>query len=123
MRAAIGFLICVLVLAGCGAGASNDANSLAAVKAVRSGALLVDVRSADEVKDGMVNGAINISHEAIVEGLAALGASKDQPVVLYCRSGNRSGKAERALRAAGYTQVINAGGYQSLAGALETAAP
>ena len=38
---------------------------------------------------------------------------KDQPVAVYCRSGNRSGKAARMLEAAGYKAVYDLGGLRS----------
>jgi phage shock protein E len=42
------------------------------------------------------------------------GIPKDREVVLYCRSGRRSGMALEALREAGYDKVYNAGGYSDL---------
>ena len=40
--------------------------------------------------------------------------AKDKSVVVYCRSGRRSGIANEALISAGYTNTYNGGGYQSL---------
>ena len=40
---------------------------------------------------------------------------KDKPVVVYCKSGGRAGKAKQALEAAGFTRVVNGGGYRKLA--------
>ena len=45
--------------------------------------------------------------------------SKDQPIYLYCRSGNRSGKAAVMLEKIGFTNVINAGGIDEAAKKLE----
>ncbi len=42
--------------------------------------------------------------------IAVLHPSRDADIHLYCRSGGRAGKAKRALEAAGYTSVENAGG-------------
>lgn len=81
---------------------------------VRAGALLVDVRSPEEFQDGHLPGATNIPHTEIVAGLAALGVPETSPVVLYCRSGNRSGMAMAGLQEAGYERVMNAGGYATL---------
>ena len=107
-------LTSALLLAACGSSGSDNAAQREGLAAVANGALLVDVRSPEEVKSGMIEGAINIPHTAIVPGLANLKIDKDQPVVVYCRSGNRSGKAAQALTAAGYTHVLNAGGYADL---------
>lgn len=82
---------------------------------IADGALLVDVRTEQEYASGHIDGALLIPYQQIVEQFAARGIPKDQPVVLYCRSGNRSGIAERALREAGYTQLFNAGGFAALA--------
>ena len=101
------------VLTGCGGGI-DDSTRQRAVAAVAEGALLIDVRSAEEVAGGTIDGAINIPHGEIVEGMNKLGVSKDQAVVLYCRSGNRSGMATEALEKAGYSNLINAGGYRDL---------
>ncbi|HET7904368.1 MAG TPA: rhodanese-like domain-containing protein, partial [Candidatus Eisenbacteria bacterium] len=43
-----------------------------------------------------------------------LGDDKSRAIVLYCRTGNRSGQAKRALEELGYTNVMNAGGYESM---------
>jgi phage shock protein E len=106
----------LLALFGCG-GPSHTEAQLAALASVEKGALLVDVRSKQEFQGGHLDGALNIPHTQIVEGLAKLGIPKDQPVVLYCRSGNRSGQALVSLQKAGYGQVVNAGDYRSLTSA------
>jgi phage shock protein E len=85
-----------------------------ALAQVRAGALLVDVRSPEEFQGGHLPGATNIPHTEIVTGLAALGVPENSPVVLYCRSGNRSGMAMAGLQEAGYQRVMNAGGYAAL---------
>lgn len=79
------------------------------------GALLVDVRTEEEYASGHLDGALLIPYQQIVQQFAARDIPKDQPVVLYCRSGNRAGIAERALREAGYTELFNAGGFTALA--------
>ncbi|WP_198939385.1 rhodanese-like domain-containing protein [Motiliproteus sp. MSK22-1] len=45
---------------------------------------------------------------------ANLEIRKDRQIVLYCRSGQRAGIAEAALRQAGYTNLLNGGGYSML---------
>ena len=39
---------------------------------------------------------------------------KEAPVVIYCRSGRRAGKAKEMLEGFGYKKVLNAGGYDDL---------
>ncbi|WP_207061892.1 rhodanese-like domain-containing protein [Motiliproteus sp. SC1-56] len=81
---------------------------------IESGALVVDVRTPGEFRGGHLEGAVLIPHQQVVEQFARQGVPKDQPVVLYCRSGNRAGIAEQALRSAGYTNLFNGGGFTQL---------
>ncbi|UUY07093.1 rhodanese-like domain-containing protein [Pseudomonas sp. J452] len=74
--------------------------------------ILIDVRSADEFASGSLPGAQLIPHDQIGTRIAAVVPDKNTPVVLYCRSGRRSSQAQDELRALGYTQVMNAGGYE-----------
>lgn len=91
-----------------------DRDPALAKQLVESGALLLDVRSAEEFAGGHLDGAVNIPHTQIGERLAALremqGQNPHKPIVLYCRSGRRSGLAKRELEAAGFTRVTNLGG-------------
>jgi rhodanese-related sulfurtransferase len=69
---------------------------------------LLDVRTPEEFAGGYIDGAVNISLQELADRLNDV--PKDQPVVLYCRSGNRSAQAADLLREAGYTQVYDLGG-------------
>ncbi len=82
--------------------------------AIEQQALIVDVRTPEEFSDGHYPGAINIPHESILDGLNQLGVTPGTLVILYCRSGNRSGQAEQALREKGFTEARNAGGLEAL---------
>jgi phage shock protein E len=75
---------------------------------VAAGAKLIDVRDAEDFAEGHIDGATNIPVDTIEENPSTVG-SKDQPMVLYCRSGRRSHRAAEALRAAGYTKVETLG--------------
>ena len=68
----------------------------APVAAVDEPTLIIDVRTAEEFAAGHFPGAINIPHEDIIQGIKESNVGKDQTVLLYCRSGNRSGQAEAA---------------------------
>ena len=74
----------------------------------------IDVRSAEEFNAGHLQDAVNIPHDKIIEGVKALGSDKDAPINLYCRSGRRAEAALTELKNAGYTNVINHGGYEDL---------
>jgi len=82
------------------------------VEMIKSGGQVVDVRSAEEYRDGFYPGAVNIPVNELGRRHAEL--QKDKAVVLYCASGARSGMAARMLKQAGFTQVVNAGGLYDM---------
>ena len=81
---------------------------------IEQGALVIDVRTTEEFEQGHVEGALNIPYQEIDKLMSAIGTDKTRPVVVYCRSGNRSGKAKVVLETKGYTNVFNATGYEAL---------
>ena len=81
---------------------------------IEKGALVIDVRTAAEFATGHIEGAINIPYEKTDELVAAIGSDTSKEVVLYCRSGRRSGIAVQALRQRGYEQLTNGGAYTHL---------
>ena len=81
---------------------------------IENGALLIDVRTKKEFEEGHIKGAINIPYDETNNLMTAIGFDKRRPVVVYCRSGNRSGKAKTELDKKGYTNVFNGMGYQAL---------
>jgi phage shock protein E len=86
----------------------GDISGGAARKLVQSGARLVDVRSPDEFAAGHIPGAINIPVQQLEARMHEL-EPKDGTVVLYCRSGRRSGDAARKLKGAGFVLVHDLG--------------
>lgn len=70
--------------------------------------LLLDVRTPEEFASGHIPGAVNISVDALSQRLSEV--PQDEPVVVYCRSGNRSNQAAQILDKAGYTQIYDLGG-------------
>lgn len=90
--------------------------------AIQSGShVLIDVRSSDEFAAGHLHGARLIPHYRIGEVIGSVVPGKDTPIVLYCRSGRRSALARQTLLEQGYTQVIDAGGYEQLQSSLAAA--
>jgi rhodanese-related sulfurtransferase len=75
---------------------------------VDSGARLIDVRTPAEFAAGHIPGALNIPLQELEQRMGEL-EPKQAPIVLYCRSGNRSSSAARALKAAGYAAVHDLG--------------
>tara|TARA_B100001027_G_scaffold84551_1_gene57879 strand:+ start:1024 stop:1374 length:351 start_codon:yes stop_codon:yes gene_type:complete len=81
--------------------------------------ILIDVRSLEEVKTGIIQDAIHIEWTQIDKEINDIDVNKDQPIFLYCRSGNRSGKATVILEKIGFTNVVNAGGIKEAAKKLD----
>ena len=81
--------------------------------------IVIDVRSLEEVKTGIIQDAIHIEWKQIDKEINNIDITKDKPIYLYCRSGNRSGKAAVMLEKIGFTNVINAGGIDEAAKKLE----
>jgi phage shock protein E len=75
---------------------------------VQSGAVLVDVRTPSEYSSGHIEGARNVPIQELGQRLSEF-ESKTRPLVVYCRSGNRSRTAARILKEAGFTEVHDLG--------------
>lgn len=71
---------------------------------------IIDVRTEAEWKTGHLDGAIHIEWQDILQLSSKI--SKDEEIYLYCRSGNRSGKATKILTDAGYINALNAGSIE-----------
>lgn len=79
---------------------------------LQKGAKLVDVRTVKEFKEKKVPGAVNIPVDQIKTGITNVTTDKSQVILLHCRSGRRSGIAEKELRSIGYTKVFNIGSFE-----------
>lgn len=75
------------------------------------GATLLDVRSVAEFAAGSAPGTVNIPLDQLGQRLAEI--PRDQPVVVGCASGTRSGMARLLLRKNGYAPVYNIGGWRN----------
>lgn len=80
---------------------------------IKSGALIVDVRSPEEFEEEHYPNALNIPVEETQRRMNEYG-DKTKPIIVYCASGARSAYAARFLKANGYTDVINAGGLYDM---------
>ena len=83
------------------------------------GALLIDVREAEEYAAGHIPGAVNVPL-SVIEG-ADLPA--DRPLFLYCLRGSRSARAAGILRRRGYSRVRSIGGINGYRAPLERSSP
>ncbi len=83
-----------------------------------AGALLLDVRTPEEYRQGHIPGSKNLPLDTIGPGAAIPGA-KDTPLFVYCHSGARSRQAAALLARMGYQSVQNIGGIAGYAGKVE----
>ena len=122
MKLAILVILAALFLTGCGS--AQPKNSYRQVTAAQaqtimeqeSGYIILDVRTPEEYASGHIPGAINIPNENIdIRQLPEL-PDKDQMILVYCRSGNRSKQASEKLAALGYTNVVEFGGIRDWPG-------
>jgi phage shock protein E len=75
---------------------------------------LVDVRTAEEYNSGHLQYSQNIDYKKIDFKTEINKLNKKKPVYLYCRTGNRSGKAKDILKELGFKNVYNIGGFENL---------
>ena len=72
--------------------------------------VLLDARTEEEFSEGHIPGAVLIPHYEVSEKAEEKIPEKDVPVLVYCRSGNRSKTASKALVDLGYSEVYEFGG-------------
>ncbi len=72
--------------------------------------IILDVRTQEEYSQGHIPNAILIPHYSISDESKEILKDKEQLILVYCRSGNRSKVAAEALTELGYTNVVEFGG-------------
>ena len=73
----------------------------------KEGAIIVDVRSPQEFREGHIDGAISIPEYEMKKEAENRLVDKEKKIVVYCSSGGRSKKAQKLLRKLGYQNVYN----------------
>ncbi len=79
---------------------------------VKQGAVILDVRSPGEYKQGHIKGSINAPLNDLSRHITKL--KKDATIITCCASGMRSASAKSILKSSGFAQVHNGGGWSSL---------
>lgn len=82
--------------------------------------VILDVRTAQEFASGHIPGAVLLPNEIIGTEDIPLLPDKDQLILVYCRSGNRSKQAAEKLAQLGYTNIVEFGGINSWTGEIVT---
>lgn len=76
--------------------------------------IIIDVRTKAEYDNGHLKNSLNIPYDEIREKIEGITTDKSDTIIVYCRSGRRSGIAKNVLEEIGYKNVINGGAYQEL---------
>jgi rhodanese-related sulfurtransferase len=113
----VGLAIALLVASplACGLASSPAISNDALASQIASGTapVVLDVRSTSEYDGGHVPGAIHLPFQSVSSHHEELGLDKAQPIVVYCAHGPRAALAGRALRKAGYSNVLYLEGHMS----------
>ena len=126
MKRILPFFLVALLLAGCAApaegGSYRQINMDEAITMMEeeSGYIILDVRTPEEFADKHIPGAVNIPNETIGTVEIPELPNKDQLILVYCRSGNRSKQASEKLVALGYTNIVEFGGINDWPGEIVT---
>lgn len=80
--------------------------------------IIIDVRTESEYQQGHIKNAINIPNETIDESVSEILTDKDQLLLVYCRSGNRSKQASEKLAKLGYSNIYEFGGISDFPGEI-----
>lgn len=89
-------------------GGKNAVDPMSATALINhENAVVLDVRSISEFKDGHIVNSINIPLNGLGNNLKQLEKHRDKPIVAVCRSGSRSASACRLLRKQGFEQAKN----------------
>jgi phage shock protein E len=90
----------------------------AARELIARGAVVIDVRTAEEYATGHLARAINIPVQELPVRIAEIetlvASDRTRPIVVYCAAGARAAKAKAQLESAGYSHVVNGGSLGDL---------
>ena len=123
MKRFVPFLFLFLLVAGCAAPVDSEASyrqvsmdEAIAIMESESDYIILDVRTPEEFAEKHIPDAINIPNETIgTEEIPEL-PDKEQLILVYCRSGNRSKQASEKLVRLGYTNIVEFGGINDWPG-------
>ena len=121
-------MLAALIFTGCGSSADDKTagdkktyrqvspEEAASMMEEETDYIILDVRTQEEYETAHIPGAICIPNETIgTEDIPQL-PDKDQLILVYCRSGNRSKQASEKLAKQGYTNIVEFGGINSWTG-------
>ena len=116
MKKLLLIIFCIFLLSGCGGTKNTDSSDgsvnymEAKEKIINDGAILLDVRTKEEYNEKHIDGASLLPLDIIdIDSISQIVSEKDTPIIVYCRSGNRSKQAREKLIALGYSKVYDLG--------------
>lgn len=118
----------LLLLAGCGSKTSNaennsyrqvDMEEAEKIMKEEKDYIILDARTPEEYEEGHIPHAINIPNETISTTAIPELPDKNQLILVYCRSGNRSKQAAGKLSKLGYSNIVEFGGIIDWKGEIE----
>ena len=122
MKKILPIILAALLLIGCAAPAEEityrqiNMDDAITMMEEESGYIILDVRTPEEFTEKHIPGAINIPNETIRTAEIPELPDKDQLILVYCRSGNRSKQASEKLATLGYTNIVEFGGINDWPG-------
>ena len=127
MKKPFPMFIAALLLVGCAVPAEQEISyrqitmdEAVAMMKEANDYIILDVRTVAEFDEKHIPGAINIPNETIGTDAIPELPDKDQLILVYCRSGNRSKQASEKLVKLGYTNVVEFGGIIDWPGETQT---
>ena len=128
MKIMIPLMLALFTLSACAAPAVNapaeymkiSMDEAIAMMEAEKDYLIVDVRSYEEFAQGHIPGALNVPNESIGTEPPLLLPDKEQLIMIYCRSGNRSKQASQKLADMGYSNIVEFGGIMDWPGDIVT---
>ncbi len=118
--ASIVFYLCLITVFSCkktsGKTLENTSEIMVseAKQLIGNEVIFLDVRTPDEIADGKIKNCMTIDFKDAGFEQAILGLDKSKDYIVYCRSGNRSGKAVKFMQQNGFANVRNLiGGYSA----------
>ena len=125
----IPILMALLLLSGCAAQVQKEQSyrqinmdEAIAMMEAENDYIILDVRTPEEFSERHIPGAINVANETIGSEEIPELPDKDQLILVYCRSGNRSKQASEKLVALGYTNIVEFGGINDWPGEVVSGA-
>lgn len=122
MKKILTVVLSIMLLSGCGTSGSEltykqiSTDEAVTMMQEESNYIILDVRTEEEYEEKHIPGAICIPNETIGSDEIPELADKEQLIMVYCRSGNRSKQAAEKLVKLGYTNIVEFGGINDWAG-------